>query len=86
MKELYEKLHLWASGGSATLNLNTKQFSGIKIVMPSADIMTKFDEQNYSIFEKILCNSVESKVLSQIRDSLLPKLMSGYIRIQLNGD
>ncbi|WP_158008569.1 restriction endonuclease subunit S [Methanohalophilus portucalensis] len=86
MKELYEKLHLWASGGSATLNLNTKQFSGIKIVMPPADVMVKFDDQNDSIFKKILCNSVESKVLSQTRDLLLPKLMSGYIRIQLNGD
>jgi type I restriction enzyme S subunit len=81
MKELYEKLHLWASGGSATLNLNTKQFSGIKIVMPPADVMVKFDDQNDSIFKKTLCNSVESKVLSQTRDLLLPRLMSGKIRI-----
>lgn len=82
MKEHKEKLQIWASGGSATLNLNTSEFSKIKIVSPSRKIIYRFHDTVDPFFKKILSNSLEIGSLSNLRDSLLPKLMSGKKRIE----
>ena len=68
-----------ASGGSATLNLNTRTFSKIEIITPSKEIIDIFQSKVISIFEKILSNSIENKRLIEIRDLLLPRLLNGEI-------
>ena len=68
-----------ASGGSATLNLNTSTFSKIEIITPSKEIIDIFQSKVVSIFEKILSNSIENKRLTEIRDLLLPRLLNGEI-------
>ena len=67
-----------ASGGSATLNLNTSRFSKIEIITPSKEIIDIFQKVIY-IFEKILSNSIKNKRLTEIRDLLLPRLLNGEI-------
>lgn len=71
-----------ASGGTATLNMNTSQFSNLKAVKPGDDLLLQFDEIVSPMMERILANEYEIKSLTQIRDSLLPKLMTGKIEIQ----
>jgi len=71
-----------ASGGTATLNMNTSQFSNLKAVKPEDDLLLQFDEIVSPMMERILANEYEIKSLTQIRDSLLPKLMTGKIEIQ----
>jgi type I restriction enzyme S subunit len=71
-----------ASGGTATLNMNTSQFSILKAVRPNDDVLLEFDEIVSPMMERILANEYEIKSLTQIRDSLLPKLMTGKIEIQ----
>ena len=71
-----------ASGGTATLNMNTSQFSNLKAVKPEDDLLLQFDEIVSPIMERILANEYEIKSLTQVRDSLLPKLMTGKIEIQ----
>jgi hypothetical protein len=39
--------------------------------------MKKFEEIADSFYEKLFQNELETKMLAEIRDSLLPKLMSG---------
>lgn len=70
-----------ASGGTATLNMNTSQFSNIGAFMPSEDILKEFDEIVSPIMEKILENEYNIKSLTQTRDTLLPKLMSGQLEV-----
>ena len=70
-----------ASGGTATLNMNTSQFSNIGAFMPSEDILKEFDEIVSPIMEKILENEYNIKYLTQTRDTLLPKLMSGQLEV-----
>src|SRR4030042_1202676 len=64
-------------GGTATLNLNTGDFSRIKLLVPPDGEMREFHRFVEPLFKKILENLKESVNLSAIRDSLLPKLMSG---------
>lgn len=79
--ELSEYIKILGSGGSTTLNLNKKEFSKIKIAIPDNKEMITFDEIIRPIFEKIKINQLEIIKLSKLRDTLLPKLMSGEIDV-----
>ena len=68
-----------ASGGSATLNLNTSTFSKIEIITPSKEIIDIFHNKVFYTFEKVLSNSIENKRLAKTRDLLLPRLLNGEI-------
>jgi len=50
------------------------------------DILINFQKKIKPIIKKILLNKKENKSLKQLRDSLLPKLMSGEIRVPLDED
>jgi len=51
------------------------------VIVPNNDIMKKFNNITNPIFSKMCHNSVNSHASMYLRDSLLPKLMSGKIRI-----
>lgn len=70
-----------ASGGSATLNMNTSTFSSIEILKPNNEILHLFHKKSLDIFEKILKNEESNQILAQTRDLLLPKLLSGEIKL-----
>ena len=67
------------SVGTALKSVNQATIGNIQFIMPTIDILIKFNS-NY-IFNKIGSNLLESKALFTIRDFLLPKLMSGKIRV-----
>ena len=65
--------------GSTIVNLNKAQFGKIAVVIPSIEIMKSFDEIVSPMFESILLNQEENIKLAELRDSLLPRLMSGEL-------
>jgi type I restriction enzyme S subunit len=81
MQSLYEHLHDLASGGSATLNLNTGSFSKIRILMPSKTLLDSFAKSSSALFEGILNNVNSAQTLGSLRDILLPKLLSGELSV-----
>ena len=76
-----EEIKSMGLGGTATLNLNTGNFARIKIVVPESAIMDTFHKIVAPFMEKILSNLEENENLCDVRDSLLPRLMSGKIRV-----
>ncbi len=84
MKASYDLLHAMASGGTATLNLNTSNFSKIKIPLPQEEILLEFHNEVEPLFDKIYLNQKNIKTLENLRDTLLPKLMSGEIKVVAN--
>jgi type I restriction enzyme S subunit len=79
MKETFLAI---ASGGTATLNMNTSQFSDIEVIIPNDELLKKFDTIVSPMMVKILENTYNNQSLIQARDSLLPRLMSGKIKIE----
>ena len=71
------------AGGSAVPIINKTSFSGINILMPDMYILNKFVQSTTCYFERIEENLKENESLIALRDSLLPKLMSGEIDINL---
>ncbi len=69
------------SADSAVPGLNRSIAYMNDIIVPPPKILETFDGQVRTLFEKIQANESESALLGSIRDSLLPKLMSGQIRV-----
>jgi type I restriction enzyme S subunit len=77
----YELINL-ASGGSAIPILNKNHFSMINILLPLEKLMQAFEQNAHLISIKIDESDKQAETLTNIRDSLLPKLISGQIRIK----
>lgn len=68
-------------GGSAVPKFNKTDFKNIKINLPLEKELEEFNNFVSPYFEKIIQNKDANKRLSELRDSLLPKLMSGEIDV-----
>ena len=81
IKNNEEHLKNMGRGGTTTLNVNTKSFSNIRLLIPSEIALLQFHEIAEGIFKKIELNMQESRALSLLRDTLLPRLMSGELEV-----
>ena len=70
----------WASG-SARLFFRKSDFKSHKILVPSKDLLVSFEKMAGPMFLGISNRSAESENISKLRDTLLPKLISGELRI-----
>ena len=71
--------------GSAQPKFNKTNFRALKVLIPDEKTLKIFNDTYSSIFEKITANNMENNRLSQIRDILLPKLMSGELDVSALG-
>jgi type I restriction enzyme S subunit len=70
----------WQTGG-AQQHINKGDVENSAILIPSKEIVKRYVEISKCVFEKISISCFESQNLANIRDSLLPKLMSGKVRV-----
>ena len=68
--------------GTTFQEISKKNFRPIKIAVATTEILNHFDRAVGRLFERIVANEQESRSLTAIRDALLPKLMSGKIRVK----
>jgi len=69
------------SNGSIFNNLKTDIVKNYIIDYPGFDVLNQFDNLVYPLFEGLKVISVENAKLIELRDTLLPKLMSGEIDV-----
>ena len=81
IKNNEEFLKNMGRGGTTTLNVNTKSFSNIRLLIPSEIALEQFHGIVEGLFKKIEQNLHESRTLSLLRDTLLPRLMSGELEV-----
>lgn len=81
IKNNEELLKNMGRGGTTTLNVNTKSFSNIRLFIPSDIALLQFHQIVEGLFKKIELNMQESRTLSALRDTLLPRLMSGELEV-----
>ena len=77
----YDDLRAISDSSSIRGSLTTKMLSKLKIPKVEDSLMLKFSEFAWSIIPQIENNLIENKRLTDLRDSLLPKLMSGEIDV-----
>lgn len=71
-----------AAHGSVFDTITTKTVDGARVLIPSPDLLQRFEDMVSPLFECMLSNIRESRCLARTRDHLLPKLLSGEIRIK----
>ena len=67
--------------GSVFVNLKTDILRYFETVIPSIDALNQFDNLIKPFFDKILSNAEQIQLLTKTRDELLPRLMTGEIRV-----
>lgn len=68
-------------GGSAQPKFNKTDFKNTSVLIPPKDILTRFHETVAPMFETISQRQTETSRLVDLRDTLLPQLMSGKIDV-----
>ena len=79
----------WMAHKIITLNSNTAQpginqagVRGLPILMPPDDALSAFDDIASDMTGRIFANCHESRTLAAMRDTLLPRLLSGEVRVE----
>lgn len=75
-----KQLHITGTG-TTQQQLTVPDFQKTEILVPSQEIVTLFTATVETIFEKIWANQNENEKLASLRDTLLPKLMSGELDV-----
>jgi type I restriction enzyme, S subunit len=76
-----EEVMMWASG-SARSFFRKSDFKNHEILIPSDELLLAFENIAGPMFLGVSNKSAESETLSKLRDTLLPKLISGELRIE----
>ncbi|MEI6055871.1 MAG: restriction endonuclease subunit S [Lentisphaerota bacterium] len=71
-----------AANGSTFLEISKSSFRNIRCIIPSKDSLDSFELVIKPFFDKIENNIIQIRTLSRLRDTLLPKLMKGEIRVK----
>jgi len=85
MRGLYDADDLlkYETGTTGIKNFAYRTFSNTNnLILPPAEVLEVFDEQVQPLLTRHTHNGVESESLATIRDALLPKLLSGEIRVK----
>ena len=68
--------------GTAQSNLSPIETLEVEINVPKSEILLQFHNLTKELFEKHLKNNLQIQQLEAVRGSLLPKLMSGAVRVE----
>ncbi|MBP4059552.1 restriction endonuclease subunit S [Aeromonas sp. Prich7-2] len=69
------------AGGTTFAEISKKTFKSISLVIPNAKVVDAFTVTTKSYLNKMALNAAERSALEKLRDTLLPKLISGELRL-----
>lgn len=82
MVRQWTKEYLLAHSAGATRNAITKaHLQRVPILLPPPECLRRFAEAVNPLFARVEANVAESRTLATLRDTLLPKLISGEVRV-----
>ena len=80
-QRMVEQLKAMAHG-SVFSTITRQTFEAVRAVLPPESVLQQFEKNAVSLFDPILGNVKESRTLAALRDTLLPKLISGELRVK----
>lgn len=72
-----------AGNGSTFEEISKSNFKSLPLSIPPPILLTSFQSSVAPLFQKIRCNQIQIRTLENLRDNLLPKLMSGEVRVEV---
>jgi type I restriction enzyme, S subunit len=80
-RQLQHKLRVFEGEGTVFGSINRKELGSLSLCEPPKSVLDKFDSTYHSLDDLIRQNTEESSTLIELRDTLLPRLISGKLRI-----
>jgi type I restriction enzyme S subunit len=81
IRSLKDDFDSFEQQGTVFGSIGKDDFNGIDTIIPDKKIVQQFDTIGKPLDDKIFMNSIQMRMLSRLRDTLLPKLMSGEVRV-----
>jgi type I restriction enzyme S subunit len=81
MQSLESSFSLFEAEGTVFGSINKDAFAGLAAVAPPTAVVSAFESIAYPLDERILLNTQQASTLAALRDTLLPRLLSGAVRV-----
>jgi len=82
MQSLRSVFNDFEAQGTVFGSINKKDFHAIRCQLPPEDLVRQFDVCARRLDDRIESNELESHILAAVRGTLLPKLISGELRVK----
>ena len=76
------EIEAMGEGSTGQTELSRIKLTGLRVLTPSKAVLIPFDRAVYTVNSRIAANDLESERLADLRDTLLPKLLSGELSIE----
>lgn len=81
LRSLLTDIKKFNDEGTVFGSISKNDFENVEIIIPFKSAITKFEEYVKPINDKVIQNCIKIRTLEKLRDTLLPKLMCGEVRI-----
>ncbi len=83
MKSLIKEIEQFNHTGTVFGSISKANFEDLAIVIPSIELVGAFQKDIKPIDDKVIANCIQIRTLEKLRNTLLPKLMSGGVRVEM---
>lgn len=83
LRYLLKEISVYNDEGTVFGSISKNDFNNIEIIIPDYNYVSQFENIILSINNKVVSNCQQINTLEKLRDTLLPKLMSGEVRVVL---
>jgi type I restriction enzyme S subunit len=81
VRGLGERFKTFDSEGTVFGSINKKDFQSLPVVDPSPEVLDAYESVSHPIDQRIVENEEQLRTLATLRDTLLPRLISGQLRL-----
>ena len=79
---LMDEIKQFNDSGTVFGSINKTDFQEMEVIIPPKELVLKFQNEVKPLDDKVIQNTFQIKTLENMRDTLLPKLMSGDVRVR----
>jgi type I restriction enzyme S subunit len=69
------------ANGTTFMEISKSNFRTLPVLVPPQSLLDEFQQQVEPLHQRVVSNLEESQTLAELRDALLPKLLSGELRV-----
>jgi hypothetical protein len=81
LQQMKDSFNVFNGEGTVFGSINKESLNRIKVIIPTSEILQRFEGIGNKLDKQIENNEIQTQALTQLRDTLLPKLMSGEIDV-----
>jgi len=81
MKSLMREIEQYNDTGTVFGSISKGDFKAFDVVLPPYKLVDRFQKEVQAIDDKVIANANQIRTIEKLRDTLLPKLMSGEVRV-----